>query len=135
MCLAIIGHQRLSADKIKELGEIYFELPVTILLLCGHCKQMAKYQVTIHFEISEEFKDLIPPHRTYINYLINKGIIDHYAVSVESRRAWITVNGESKKEIIKILAKSPLHKFWTYEVDELYVLDGQHYRLPAVQPN
>jgi hypothetical protein len=96
---------------------------------------MAKYQITIHFEISEEFKDLIPPHRTYINYLINKGIIDHYAVSVESRRAWITVNGESKKEIIRILAKSPLHKYWTYEVDELYVLDGQHYRLPAVQPN
>ena len=96
---------------------------------------MAKYQVTIHFEISEEFKDLIPPHRTYINYLINKGIIDHYAVSVETRRAWITVNGDSKKDIIKILAKSPLHKFWTYEIDELYVLDGQHYRLPAVQPN
>jgi hypothetical protein len=125
----------LSADKIKELGEIYFELRVTILLLRGHCILMAKYQVTIHFEISEEFKDLIPPHRTYINYLINKGIIDHYAVSVESRRAWITVNGESKKEIIKIIAKSPLHKFWTYDIDELYVLDGQHYRLPAVQPN
>jgi len=32
---------------------------------------MAKYQVTIQFEIHEEFKDLIPPHRTYINYLIN----------------------------------------------------------------
>jgi hypothetical protein len=125
----------LSADKIKELGEIYFELQVTILLLRCHCILMAKYQVTIHFEISEEFKDLIPPHRTYINYLINKGIIDHYAVSVESRRAWITVNGESKKEIIRILAKSPLHKFWTYDIDELYVLDGQHYRLPAVQPN
>jgi hypothetical protein len=96
---------------------------------------MAKYHVTIHFEISDEFEDLIPSHRTYINYLINKGIIDHYAVSVETRRAWITVNGNSKREIIKILAKSPLHKFWTYEVDELYVLDGQHYRLPAVQPN
>jgi hypothetical protein len=96
---------------------------------------MAKYHVTIHFEISDEFKDLIPAHRTYINYLINKGIIDHYAVSVETRRAWITVNGEDKKEIIRILAKSPLHKFWTYEVDELYALDGQHYRLPAVQPN
>jgi len=41
---------------------------------------MAKYHVTIQFEIHEEFKDLIPPHRTYINYLINKGIIDHYAV-------------------------------------------------------
>jgi hypothetical protein len=45
------------------------------------------------------------------------------------------LNGDSKKQIIKTLAKSPLFKFWTYEVDELLVLDGQHYRLPAVQPN
>jgi len=126
---------KFPADKINELGEINFVPSITILLLCSQCIDMAKYHVTIHFEISDEFKDLIPAHRTYINYLINKGVIDHYAVSVETRRAWITVNGDSKKEIIRTLAKSPLHKFWTYEVDELYVLDGQHYRLPAVQPN
>jgi hypothetical protein len=96
---------------------------------------MPKYQVTIHFEISDEFMDLVPPHRTYINYLINKSIIDHYAVSMETQRAWITLNAENKKEVVKILAKSPLHKYWTSEVDELFVLDGQHYRLPAVQPN
>ena len=96
---------------------------------------MAKYQVTIRFEIHEEFKDLIPPHRTYINYLINKGIIDHYAVSMESQRAWITLNADNKKEVKRILIKSPIHKFWKYEIDELFVLDGQHYRLPAVLPN
>lgn len=96
---------------------------------------MAKYHVTIRFEINEESRDLIPPHRTYINYLINKGIIDHYAVSIESQRAWITLNADSKAEVKNILSKSPIYKFWTIEVDELFVLDGQHYRLPAVQPN
>lgn len=96
---------------------------------------MAKFHVTIQFEISDEFAELIPPHRVYINYLINQGIIDHYAVSMETQRAWITLNAENKKEIEKILTKSPLSKFWTWEIDELFVLDGQHYRLPAVQPN
>lgn len=96
---------------------------------------MAKYHVTIRFDVSDEFKDLIPAHRTYINYLINKGIIDHYAVSMETHRAWITLNGDDKREIRKILSKSPLYKFWKCEIDELFVLDGQHYRLPAVQPN
>jgi hypothetical protein len=96
---------------------------------------MVKFQVTIQFDIAEEFKDLIPPHRTYINYLINKGIIDQYAVSMETRRAWITLNAEDKKEVKKILAKSPIYKFWKCEIDELFVLDGQHYRLPVVQPN
>jgi len=96
---------------------------------------MQKYQVSIHFEMDDEFMKLVPQHRTYINYLINKEIIDQYAVSMETQRVWITLNAENKKEIEKILEKSPLFKYWTFEIDELFVLDGQHYRLPAVQPN
>ena len=96
---------------------------------------MPKYQVTIKFRMAEEFTELIPPHRTYINYLINTNVIEHYAVSMETLRIWITMNAESKREITKVLSKSPIYKYWTVEIDELYVLDGQHYRLPAVQPN
>ena len=74
-------------------------------------------------------------HRVYINDLIKKGIIDHYAVSMETQRSWITLKAEGKKEVEKILKKSPLFTFWTIEIDELFVLDGQHYRFPALQPN
>ncbi len=98
-------------------------------------REMPKFQVTIRFEMSEEFSELVPPHRTYINYLINQNIVEHYAVSMETQRVWITINAESKKEVAKLIKKSPLYKFWTYEIDELFVLDGQHYRLPAVQLN
>ena len=96
---------------------------------------MKKYQVTIQFDMSDEFMELVPAHRTYINFLINKEIIDQYAVSMETQRVWITLNAENKAEIEKLLQKSPLYKFWNYEIDELFVLDGQHFRLPAVQPN
>ena len=96
---------------------------------------MKKYQATISFEMNDEFMDLVPPHRTYINYLINKGTIDHYAVSMETQRAWITLNAGDKEEVEELLQKSPLYKFWTIEIDELFVLDGQHYRLPEVNPN
>jgi len=85
--------------------------------------------------MDDEFMKLVPQHRTYINYLINKEIIDQYAVSMETQRVWITLNSESKKEIEKLLEKSPLFKYWKFEIDELFVLDGQHFRLPAVQPN
>ena len=96
---------------------------------------MKKFQVTIQFEMSDEFMELVPPHRTYINFLINKEVIDQYAVSMEARKVWITISAENKDEVQKILEKSPLFKFWTSEIFELFVLDGQHYRLPAVQPN
>lgn len=96
---------------------------------------MKKFQVTIKFEMSDEFMELVPQHRTYINMLINKDVIDQYAVSMETQRVWITMNAKTKAEVEKMLKKSPLFNFWTFEIDELFVLDGQHYRLPAVQPN
>ena len=77
----------------------------------------------------------VPPHRTYINFLIKKGVVEHYAVSMETQRACITLNAEDKEAAHKLLAKSPLFPYWTIEIDELFVLDGQHYRLPEVHPN
>lgn len=96
---------------------------------------MRKFQVTIQFEMTEEFAALVPSHRTYINRLIEQGVIDHYVVSMETQRVWITVSAEDKDSVEKYIAKSPLFKFWTYEIDELFAVDGLHYRLPVVQLN
>lgn len=49
--------------------------------------------------MDENFMTFVPPHRTYINYLINKGVIDMYAVSMESQTCWITLSAESKTEV------------------------------------
>jgi len=94
-----------------------------------------KFQVIISFEVDDDFMAFVPPHRTYINFLINKGIIDHYTVSLESRRSWIVINAKNKKEVTAHLKKSPLYKYWKYEIDELNIFDGQGYRMPAVQLN
>jgi hypothetical protein len=96
---------------------------------------MRKFQVTIQFEMTDEFAALVPPHRTYINRLIEQGVIDHYVVSMETQRVWITVSAEDKVSVEKHLAKSPLYKFWIVEIDELFAVDGLHYRLPIVQLN
>lgn len=97
--------------------------------------QISKFQVTIQFTMDDEFMILVPPHRTYINYLINKGIVDIYTVSLEAQKSWLIINATHKMEVENYLRKSPLHRYWTYEIDELYVYDGQSYRLPALQMN
>jgi hypothetical protein len=96
---------------------------------------MKKFQAIIKFTMDENFMSFVPSHRTYINYLINKGVIDIYAVSMESQTCWITLNAESKAEVDNYLTKTPLYKYWTYVIEELFVYDSQQYRLPAVQLN
>ncbi|MBN9297618.1 MAG: hypothetical protein J0I41_11430 [Filimonas sp.] len=94
-----------------------------------------KYQAIIHFEQDEAFMSSLPAHRTYINDLISKQVIDSYAVSIESQTVWITLNAESKEEADAYLAKSPLYRYWTYVIEELIVYDGQIFRMPALQYN
>lgn len=96
---------------------------------------MKKYQVSIQFEMDEDFMRSIPEHRALINRLIEEGIIDHYVVTMESQKAWITFTAESKDEVESYLVKSPIYSYWTYEIEELFVVDGHHYRLPALQFN
>lgn len=96
---------------------------------------MKKYQSIISFDMDEEFMTLVPAHRTYINYLLNKGIIETYSVSMESQQSWIVVNAYNKTEVEDILQKSPLSKYWSFEIVELFVYDSQSNRLPAVQLN
>jgi len=96
---------------------------------------MKKYLVTVHFQWSEEAMQAIPEHREYINTLIDEGVIEHYAVSMEVQAVWITINASTKTEAKKILSKSPFKKFWKLEVHELMIWDGQNYRLPVVQLN
>ncbi len=97
---------------------------------------MNKYNVSISFEWSEEFAALVPAHRRYINFLIDKGIVDHYAVSLESQRAWITLNAVDKEDVTGKMKKSPLYPYFLkMDIDELVVLDGLNYRMPSFQLN
>jgi hypothetical protein len=94
-----------------------------------------KYQVTLQFDMDEAFMTLVHPHRLYINSLIEKNIIDSYTVSLETHRSWMVINAANKNDVKKYLRKSPLFKYWIIEIDELFVFDGQNYRLPAFQLN
>jgi muconolactone delta-isomerase len=94
-----------------------------------------KFQVTIAFIMDDTFMNYVPDHRTYINYLINKGIIDSYTVSMVTLKSWMVINAPTREEVKELLMRSPLYKYWTYDIDEIFVFDGQGYRLPALQLN
>jgi len=96
---------------------------------------MKTFLVHINFTLTEDFMQQVPEHRKYINMLINTNVIESYAVSMESQRSWIIMNAQSKEAVTQIIAKSPLYRFWTVEIDELFVYDSQNFRLPRVELN
>ncbi len=107
-----------------------------------HCRMenidnpgIQKFQVTISFFMDEHFMGLVQEHREYINKLINSGVIEYYAVSLETHRSWIVFQAKTKQEVEGYLSKSSIYTYWTIEIDELFVFDSHAYRLPALQLN
>ncbi len=85
--------------------------------------------------MDDEFMVLLPAHRTYINYLMNKGIIETYAVSMETQTVWMTMIALNKEEAAKYMDKMPLYKYWQYAIETLFIYDSTQYRFPALQLN
>ena len=98
-------------------------------------EKFSKFQVIIRFYMDETFMKLVPAHRVYINSLIDKNVVDYYAVSMETQRSWMIVNAPDKKEVQHYLEQSSLYNYWTIEIEELFVYDSQAYSLPALQLN
>lgn len=96
---------------------------------------MHKYQVIFQFELDEELLSKVPQHRNFIGELIQKGIIDSYAISAESTQGWIVMNANSKKEVLQTLEKSPIYHKWVVEVEQLVIYDSQLYRFPKLVMN
>ena len=98
-------------------------------------EKFSKFQVIIRFYMDEAFMKLVPAHRVYINGLIDKNVVDYYAVSMETQRSWMIMNAPDKIEVQHYLEQSALYNYWTIEIEELFVYDSQAYRLPALQLN
>jgi len=97
---------------------------------------LRKFQVTLQFVMDEHFMTSIPAHRKYINELIEEERIDQYLVSMESQTLWITLTGTDKEEVMKMLRGTPLYPYFRkIRIDTLFIVDGLHYRFPALQPN
>lgn len=94
-----------------------------------------KYQIIIYFENDDQFLDHFPTHKEYFDNLIEKGVIDYFTISLESNRCWIVFTALNKIEVSNYLQFTLSNKLWTVEIEELYVYESQHYRLPALQLN
>ncbi len=92
---------------------------------------MPRYQVTGTFFVDEDFMQIVPIHRAYIDDLITKKIIEHYIVSMDKQEIWITLTAATKAEADQLMQHMPLAKYIEWEIAEVFIYDGINYRLPV----
>lgn len=84
----------------------------------------------------QEFWQLIPAHREVINELMNKEILQTYAVNQVRSLVWAAISGPSAEEVLTIVEQFPIYEFMEdVTIDELFIFDNIGSALPRLVMN
>lgn len=84
----------------------------------------------------EEFLELIPRHRAFINRLLSEHVIESYAISADRRCGWVLLTGDDKAAVQAIVEQFPLyHLLGKVHIDELFIYDSASTRFPSISLN
>ena len=82
---------------------------------------MKQYMITCSLPPfpDEEFMSLVPAQRIEMDKLMLNGYILNFCLSANFRSLWITMLGKNESEVIGILKKFPMIKYFDYHIQEL----------------
>jgi len=87
--------------------------------------------ITLPDEFTPEFMALIPSQRAYINKLMGRGVVSTYTLSIDRTTLWVTMFGDSMREIESYVDKFPMKAFMDFDIEEaMFHHNAAHYVFP-----
>jgi muconolactone delta-isomerase len=82
---------------------------------------MSSYMVDIELPkiLNDDFIELIPKQRAYIDRMMKKGIILSYSVSFDRSRLWVIVAADSIQDVKNILGSFPIFNYIKFSIFNL----------------
>ncbi|MBC7863507.1 MAG: hypothetical protein IAF38_11060, partial [Bacteroidia bacterium] len=68
---------------------------------------------------SDDFVSLLPNQRRIINELLQKKILESFALSADKTKAWAAVNADTAEEVKEIFSRFPLIRYMRIEILQL----------------
>jgi muconolactone delta-isomerase len=97
---------------------------------------MEQYLVEIFLpEFTEEFFELVPPQREYINKCMSKGSIRSYSLAADRSKLWVVFTTAGETEMLKTLNRFPIIKWINYKVYPLMFHNSMELMIPAISLN
>ena len=97
---------------------------------------MEQYLVEIFLpEFTEEFFELVPAQREYINQCMSKGSIRSYSLAADRSKLWVMFTTASEAEMLKILNRFPIIKWINYKTYPLMFHNSMEMMIPAISLN
>jgi len=84
---------------------------------------------------TENFISLIPHQRDMVNKMMLNGIITSYALSLDSRKLWVTMMAKSKKSVSEKIREFPIFVYINFKINELTFHNNVKLGLPQISLN
>ncbi len=97
---------------------------------------MEQYLVEIFLpEFTEEFFELVPAQRAYIDKCMSQGTIGSYSLSADRSKLWVVFTVQTEAEMSKALKKFPIIKWINYKTYPLMFHNSMERMMPAISLN
>ncbi|MDX2196521.1 MAG: hypothetical protein NW207_08890 [Cytophagales bacterium] len=91
--------------------------------------------VTLPDVLEDDFNNLMPEQRLYIDELMHNGVVTGYSLSLDRSMLWVTLATSSKKKAQKALDGFPIREYIQYELVELMFHNSASFMFPALSLN
>jgi hypothetical protein len=92
-------------------------------------------EVTLPSYLSQEFMELIPEQRRYVDEMFERGVISSYTLALDRSRAWVTFFADSPKEVHTFVRNFPIAEFIEYTIHELAFFNAASVIVPSISLN
>jgi muconolactone delta-isomerase len=86
-------------------------------------------------DFTEEFFELVPAQRDYIDKCMSQGSVRSYSLSSDRSKLWVIFTTSSEAEMTKILKRFPIIKWINYKAYPLMFHNSMELMLPAMSLN
>ncbi|HMQ68197.1 MAG TPA: hypothetical protein PKA90_04150 [Ignavibacteria bacterium] len=98
-----------------------------------------KYEFMVEIDLpltmTDEFIALIPEQRSIVSELLSEKVLTSYSVSLEGRKLWTTVIGESENDVAEVLMDFPIIDFCGYKIFRLTFHNNADFIIPQFSLN
>ena len=97
---------------------------------------MEQYLVEIFLpEFTEEFFELVPAQREYIDKCMSNGFIRSYSLAADRSKLWVVFTTKSEAEMTKTLKRFPIINWINYKTYPLMFHNSMEMMMPSISLN
>ena len=92
-------------------------------------------EITLPGYLTQEFIELIPEQRAFIDSVMEKGVITGYMLALDRSKLWVTFRSRTTADVIKILQAFPIAAYIEYTISELAFFNSAASMVPSISLN